>query len=60
VLVVNGESKAERRAVRVSSTIPEGLVISEGLTGNERVIATAGAFLRAGEKVQVAAKPEHT
>ena len=60
VLVVNSENKAERRAVRVSSTVPEGLVISQGLTGNERVIATAGAFLRAGEQVQVAAKPEHT
>jgi RND family efflux transporter MFP subunit len=61
VLVVNGEDKAERRAVRVNSTIPEGLVISEGLKGDERVIATAGAFLRAGEKVRVAAtKPEQS
>jgi HlyD family secretion protein len=53
VLVVNDESKAERRAVRVASTVPEGLVISDGLQGNERIVSTAGAFLRAGEKVQV-------
>jgi RND family efflux transporter MFP subunit len=61
VLVVNADNKAERRAVRVGTTIPEGLVISEGLAGNERVITTAGAFLRAGEQVKVLeAKPEQT
>jgi RND family efflux transporter MFP subunit len=54
VLVVNEKSEAERRAVRVANTIPEGLVIAEGLTGDERVISTAGAFLRIGEKVRVA------
>jgi RND family efflux transporter MFP subunit len=54
VLIVNGENKAERRAVRVANTVPEGLVIAEGLTGSERVVSTAGAFLRAGEKVKVA------
>ena len=48
--VVNGDSKAERRAVRVANTVPEGLVISEGLKGDERVVSTAGAFLRAGER----------
>lgn len=53
VLVVNGDSKAERRAVRVTSTVPEGVVIGEGLVGNERVVSTAGAFLRAGELVKV-------
>ena len=55
VFVVNNKSEAERRAVRVASTVPEGLVISEGLKGDEQVISTAGAFLRAGEKVKVAA-----
>jgi HlyD family secretion protein len=53
VLVVNNDSKAERRPVRVSSTVPGGLVISEGLKGDERIISTAGAFLRAGEKVKI-------
>jgi RND family efflux transporter MFP subunit len=61
VLVVSGDNKAERRAVRVVNTIAEGLVISEGLTGSERVIATAGAFLRIGETVRVAeTKPAGT
>jgi len=53
VLVVNDEQKAERRAVRVGDTVPEGLVISEGLEGDELVITTAGAFLRPGETVKV-------
>jgi HlyD family secretion protein len=62
VLIVNGENKTERRAVRVGTTVPEGLVIAEGLTGDERVITTAGAFLRSGEAVKVLepTKPERT
>ncbi len=55
VLIVNDENKAERRAVRVGNSVPEGLVISEGLNGDERVISTAGAFLRNGESVKVVA-----
>jgi hypothetical protein len=59
VLIVSPENKAERRAVRVASTVPEGLVIAEGLKGDERVITTAGAFLRPGEAVKVVeSKPE--
>ena len=54
VLIVNGENKTERRKVRVANTVPEGLVIAEGLAGNERVVSTAGAFLRPGEPVKVA------
>jgi multidrug efflux pump subunit AcrA (membrane-fusion protein) len=53
VLIVNGENKTERRKVSVANTVPEGLVIGEGLAGNERVVSTAGAFLRAGEVVKV-------
>ena len=61
VLIVNGENKTERRKVRVADTVPEGLVIAEGLAGNERVVSTAGAFLRAGEQVKVVAtQPEAT
>ncbi|HZI42346.1 MAG TPA: efflux RND transporter periplasmic adaptor subunit, partial [Gemmatimonadaceae bacterium] len=54
VLIVGSDNTAQRRAVRVADTIPEGLVIGAGLNGDERVIATAGAFLRIGEKVRVA------
>jgi HlyD family secretion protein len=58
---VNADSKTERRAVRVASTSPQGLIISAGLTGTERIVTTAGAFLQVGEKVQVAAaRPDAT
>jgi len=54
VLVVNSASKVERRPVRVSGVTENGAIISDGLTGKERVVATAGGFLRDGEEVRVA------
>jgi HlyD family secretion protein len=54
VLVVNAAGKVERRAVRVSGTTEKGVVIAAGLSGDERVVATAGGFLRDGESVKVA------
>ena len=54
VLVVNADSKVERHPVRVSGVTEAGAIISEGLSGSERVVATAGGFLRDGEQVQVA------
>ncbi len=53
-LVVGADDKVERRAVTVAGAHSEGLLVSSGLTGNERVVAIAGAFLRTGEQVQVA------
>jgi len=57
VLIVNAEQKTERRAVHVADTTADGIVIDTGLKGDERVISTAGGFLRAGEKVAIAAAP---
>ncbi len=57
VLIVNAEQQTERRAVRVADTTADGIVIGEGLKGDERVISTAGGFLRAGERVAIAAGP---
>jgi HlyD family secretion protein len=54
VLIVNSSSRVERRAVRVSGTTNGGVIVAGGLTGNERVVATAGGFLRDGEEVKVA------
>jgi HlyD family secretion protein len=54
VLIVNASDKAERRPVRVAGITDVGAIISEGLTGQERVVATAGGFLRDGEQVKVA------
>jgi HlyD family secretion protein len=54
VFIVNAQGKAERRAVRVVDTGDDGIVIGSGLSGTERVVTTAGGFLRDGEPVQVA------
>lgn len=53
VFIVNRASTVERRNVRVAEATPEGIVIAEGLQGDERVVSTAGSFLREGEKVMV-------
>lgn len=54
VLIVNAAGKVERRPVRVAGTTDSGVIIASGLTGQERVVATAGGFLRDGETVNVA------
>jgi HlyD family secretion protein len=54
VYVINGESHVERRSVSVGGTIEAGVIVSAGLTGSERVVTTAGGFLRNGERVTVA------
>ena len=57
VFIVNAQSRVERRAVRVGGTLDAGIIIADGLGEGERVITTAGAFLRAGETVKVAPPP---
>jgi RND family efflux transporter MFP subunit len=54
VLVVNSADRIERHSVRVAGTTETGVIVAEGLSGNERVVATAGGFLREGETVKVA------
>jgi len=58
VLVVGADNKLERRPVTVAGARSEGLLVSDGLAGTERVVAVAGAFLRAGEVVSIAGHPE--
>jgi RND family efflux transporter MFP subunit len=54
VYVVAHDNQVERRPVRVGSVIPAGVVIAQGLSGRERVVAMDGGFLHSGEKVTVA------
>jgi HlyD family secretion protein len=51
VLTVGAGNVVERKAVRVGTVTAQGVAIGEGLSGTERVVASAGAFLRPGEKV---------
>jgi RND family efflux transporter MFP subunit len=54
VLIVNAENHVERRPVRVSGIVPAGVAIAAGIGEHDRVVATAGGFLQAGEAVNPA------
>jgi RND family efflux transporter MFP subunit len=51
VLIVGAQGRIERRAVRVTGIVSNGVTIEQGLSGDEQVVATAGAFLQEGEVV---------
>ncbi len=52
VFMVDAQGHAMRHAVRVADTSEDGVVIGSGLAGDERVVRTAGGFLREGESVR--------
>ncbi len=52
VYVVDGQNKAQRRAVTAGAVNNEGVPIIAGLTGQERVVVSAGAFLDPGQEVR--------
>ncbi len=52
VLVVDGKNEIKRQPVKVGTVTDSGVSIASGLTGNERVVALAGAFLNPGDKVK--------
>lgn len=53
VYVIDANLKVVRRNVRVADTTAAGVVIGAGLDGSERIVVTAGAFLREGETVRI-------
>lgn len=52
VMIVGNNNTVERRTVRVASVTDRGVVIAQGLSGNEAVVESAGAFLNPGERVR--------
>src|SRR3546814_11719590 len=52
VMVVNQNNEVERRPVTLGEISERGIAIASGLSGNERVVRSAGAFLTPGEKVK--------
>lgn len=52
VLIVGKDDKIERRPVKVGTVTDGGVSIASGLTGNEKVVVLAGAFLNVGDKVK--------
>lgn len=58
VYIVGNGDKIERRTVKTGEVTPHGIVVNEGLVGNERVVLRAGGFLNPGDVVRpVAARP---
>ena len=51
VYVVGDDNKAVRRRVKTGAVTAQGLAITEGLTGKERIVLKAGGFLNPGETV---------
>ena len=52
VLIVDGKNTIQRRPVKVGTVTDRGVSIASGLTGTEKVVALAGAFLNPGDKVK--------
>lgn len=51
VYTLNAKDEAVRTAVVTGEVTDAGVAITQGLSGNERVVMTAGAFLNPGQKV---------
>jgi RND family efflux transporter MFP subunit len=54
VYVVGNDDVVHRHKVQVAGVMSAGVVIAQGLTGREHVVAMDGGFLHTGEKVTVA------
>lgn len=52
VYIINDKNEAVRRDVKVGEVSDAGVAIVSGLSGNERVVQSAGAFLTPGQKVR--------
>lgn len=59
VYLVGPDNRVIRRDVKVGDVDDRGVTIISGLTGSEKVVASAGAFLNSGDKVkpQIARAP---
>lgn len=52
VYVVDASNKAQRRAVKTGLVTGQGIAVTEGLNGTERVVLRAGGFLNSGDTVK--------
>ena len=51
VYIVDGGNIVRRRNVRLGTVTEDDVAIADGLTGDERVVYSAGAFLNPGQKI---------
>ncbi len=54
VFVVGKDDQIARRAVKTGIVTDRGIAVIEGLTGREKIVYRAGAFLSVGEKIKPA------
>lgn len=52
VFIVNDKNAVERRNVQVGEVSNRGVAVTNGITGRERIVVSAGAFLSGGQKVR--------
>jgi RND family efflux transporter MFP subunit len=52
VYIVGPDNTVARRDITIGEVSDRGMAIARGLTGNERVVMSAGAFLNPGQKVR--------
>ncbi|HWT11705.1 MAG TPA: efflux RND transporter periplasmic adaptor subunit [Allosphingosinicella sp.] len=52
VYLVGNDGKVVRRDVQVGEVTDRGVAIASGLSGNERIVESAGAFLSPGQRVR--------
>ena len=52
VYVINAKNEVERRNITIGIVNEHGVSIASGLSGNERVVLSAGPFLNPGQKVK--------
>lgn len=53
VYLINAKNEVERRAVTIGTVDDNGVTVTQGLSGNEAVVQSAGPFLNPGQKVHV-------
>ncbi len=58
VYIVDGDNTVRRRNVKTGMVTADGIAISDGLSGSERVVLFAGGFVNPGEKVRVQVQEE--
>ena len=52
VYVLGPDNAVARRSVRIGDVSDVGVSILDGLSGTEKVVVSAGAFLTAGDKIE--------
>ena len=51
VYIIDGRNQVQRRPIRIGEVNEAGVTIAEGLSGQEKVVLSAGPFLNPGQKV---------